>query len=136
MRTPLRNTALALACLLLLSACASAPAADGSRSNPSLLTRAELEASGAANLYDAVNILRPRWLTGRAPSVSPAGQAARVVVFQGSTQIGDVEALRQYGTGYPAALRWMDGIEATTSLPGLSQVVAGAIVIEVMATGR
>ena len=113
---------------------ASAGASSGSsavrRSN--LLLREELEASGTSNLYDAINRLRPQWLrAGTNTQTTHGGGGLQVMVYQGTTQLGGVEVLRQMAPSYVASVRYLDGNQASNTLPGLgSRVVAGAIVLE------
>lgn len=127
-----RPTLLAMFAFTLLAGCAAAATEGGAtaRANPNLITREELANVGVANLYDAIQRLRPNWLrTG--PSTSLRGGGGSVVVYQGTTQLGGLDALRQIAPGYPAAVRWLDGTTASNTLPGLgSRIVQGAIVIE------
>lgn len=99
----------------------------GPRSSRTLITGDELRGSGATTLYDAIQRLRPQWLANR-NAVNRAG--SEIVVFQGSVNLGGLEALRQIEPGYIAHVRWLDASEASNTLPGLgSRSVAGAIVI-------
>lgn len=94
-----------------------------------VITQAELQGSGATNLFDAVQRLRPQWLSGANISNRDGG-GTEVVVYQGQTPLGAPDALRQLQISYAAELRWLDGSQATNTLPGLgSRRVAGAIVI-------
>lgn len=130
----------------LLTACSAATAEGGASAGASanadgrtssvrranVLTREELATSGATNLYDAVNRLRPAWLRGSTNTQSNyGGGGLQVVVYQGTTQLGTAEHLRQLAPGYVASLRYLDGNTASNTLPGLgSRMVAGAIIIE------
>jgi hypothetical protein len=93
------------------------------------ISQEEMAQSGATNLYDVVQRLRPQWLTGTSSSNwSGGGQA--IVVYQNDTQLGGLDALRQLSPGYAEAMRFLDGSEASNTLPGLgSRRVAGAIVV-------
>lgn len=94
-----------------------------------VITRAEIAQSGASNLYDVVQRLRPGWLRGGAASnLSGGGQG--YAVYQNNTALGGLEALRQLSAEYAEELRFLDGSTATNTLPGLSgRRVAGAIVV-------
>jgi hypothetical protein len=105
------------------------------RSN--VLTREELEASSTSNLYDAINRLRPQWLrTSTSTQTRTTGEGGlQVVVYQGTTQLGGVEVLRQMAPSYVATIRYLDGNQASNTLPGLgSRMVAGAIILEMPRT--
>jgi hypothetical protein len=106
------------------------PASAARRAN--MLTREELQGTSTSNLYDAINRLRPQWLrSGTNTQTTHGGGGLQVVVYQGTTQLGGVEALRQMQPSFPTAVRYLDGNQASNTLPGLgSRVVAGAIVIE------
>jgi hypothetical protein len=121
--------ALVLLFALAFSACA-VPEGERTRTNYNILTHEELEAAtSASTLYDAVNQLRPRWLSARGQA-SLAGSGGGIVVYQGQTQLGGVDVLRQYNRGSVHALRFLDGQTASASLPGLTaRQVDGAIVL-------
>jgi hypothetical protein len=129
----LRRTPLVLmAITLLASGCASASPGAGTRSDPDTLTREEIIATGSSNLFDAVQRLRPRWLTPRAQQ--SFGLSTDILVFQGQTNLGTVEVLRQLTPESAIRLRFIDGSTAAASLPGMgSRHVAGAIVLETAA---
>jgi hypothetical protein len=136
-----RTLAVTAGTLSILSACAASAgtAAGGSagtaapstqRARRDLITQEELMGSGTTNLYDAIQRLRPQWLNGGNRTEAMTGGGSEVVVYQGATNLGGVEALRQITPGYVASLRWLDGSQASNTLPGLgSRRVAGAIVI-------
>ncbi|MBW3572641.1 MAG: hypothetical protein KY467_16180 [Gemmatimonadetes bacterium] len=133
-----RTLAVTAGTLSVLSACAASggasAGADGSASaaprvSRDLITQEELRGTGAANLFDAVQRLRPHWLRGANLSNRTAG-GTEIVVYQGNTPLGGLDALRTLQVSYPASMRWLDGTQATNTLPGLgSRRVAGAIVI-------
>lgn len=117
---------------------ASAPRRERTRAprvRRDLITREEIAASGATNLYEVVQRLRPAWMRGTSAS-NLRGGGTSVVVYQGNTPLGGLEALRQLTTGYAASLRYLEGTEASNTLPGLgSRRVAGAIVVVLPGTG-
>lgn len=123
----------AVAALLAAGGCASA--GGGSPQNPNLLTRDEIASANVSNLYDAVQRLRPRWLTSRGPR-SLSGLSTDIVVFQDQSMLGDIEVLRQLAPDIAIQIRYLDGSTATASLPGLgSRHVEGAIVIQTRPSG-
>lgn len=139
-----RSVALAACTLTALSACA--PAASGgaeagatagtTRGDRNTITREELEASGATNLLDAVQRLRPHWLRG-VNMTNRAGEGGDFVVYQGNTQLGGVDELRRLSIGYAQRLRYLDASQASNTLPGLgSRRVAGAVVIDLPGSGN
>ncbi|HEX2078258.1 MAG TPA: hypothetical protein VHG08_11135 [Longimicrobium sp.] len=91
----LKSLRLATAVLAAASLAACIPG--GSPSGPApreeVISRAELEASGAPDLYQAVQRLRPEWLH---LALDPAGGPAeeQVVVFVDGRMMGDVRVLR------------------------------------------
>jgi hypothetical protein len=133
-----RTLAVTAGTLSVLAACAAsgtagAEAGGSASASPRIrrevITQAELQGSAAANLYDAVQRLRPQWLSGANLS-NRTGGGTEIVVYQGTTQLGGLDALRQLQTSYAAELRWLDASQASNTLPGLgSRRVAGAIVI-------
>ena len=119
-------------------ATAAAPAAEPQREErrrprrrPDVLTADEIAEAGVPDLYQAVQRLRPQWLRGNGGARSMSGRnTTAVVVYQNGAELGGVEALRQIGPGFAAELRYLDGSEASNTLPGLgSRLVSGAIVI-------
>lgn len=138
-----RSLAVTAGTLSILSACAASagaeagagastapPAARTQRSSRDLITQEELQNVGTTNLYDAVQRLRPHWISGANRTDAISGGGTEVVVYQGATNLGGLDALRQIAPGYVASLRWLDASQASNTLPGLgSRRVAGAIVI-------
>ncbi len=121
--------AVALATVVLGTACAGA-ARSGTNTRQDLLTREQImSVSGASNLYEVVQRLRPRWLETRGGDRSFA-LTTEVVVFQNQSYLGDVQVLGQLGPEVAYEMRWLDGPTASATLPGLgSRHVTGAIVI-------
>lgn len=72
---------------------AAAPAARAQNAAERAVTRAELQATGAANLYDAIVRTRPGWLLLAGDSADAAARA-RVLVFVDGDPAGTVDALR------------------------------------------
>ena len=127
-RTIFSTTGLLLVATFLV-ACAT-PTGERTRTNQNLLTQEDLGAvSSATTLYDAVSQLRPRWLAARGQR-SLAGGGGGIVVYQGQTQLGGADVLRQFNRDSVYGLRFLDGPTASASLPGLTaRQVDGAIVL-------
>jgi hypothetical protein len=121
---------LALLVGLLAAGCASSgPGGNTSRQRQDLLTREEIMGAGAGNLYEVIERLRPRWLMARGEQRS-IGLGTGILVYQGEALLGDVEMLRDLAPQSAFSIRYLDGVTASTSLPGArSQHVAGAIMI-------
>ena len=89
----LTRATILLACGLLACARPSSPtqAAPSSRTT---LTQSQLSATNARNLYEAIEKLRPDWLTSRGPT-SVTNEAPTVAsVYMNGTMIGKADALR------------------------------------------
>jgi hypothetical protein len=135
----LRATPL-LVLAFLLAAVGCAPAGEGgsgpARGDYNVLTQDQILSVSAASLYEVVQRQRPRWLTPRA-NQSLAGVGTDILVFQGQTNLGTVEVLRQLPPNTAARLRFLDGPTAAATLPGLgSRHVAGAIIIDTTVQAR
>ncbi|MHB1192724.1 MAG: hypothetical protein ACYC6F_06720 [Longimicrobiales bacterium] len=131
---PSRTALMALLVAGALCGCASAKGGQESR-NSDLLTREEIIGTGATNMYDVVNRLRPQWLTVR--TISSFTLSDEIVVFQNDMQLGGPEALRQLVPELAYEVRWMDGIRASSMLPGLmsGRHVLGAIIVSTRPPG-
>lgn len=94
-----------------------------------VITREELAQTGTANLYEAVERLRPHWMRGQG-GYNLGGGGHTVVVYQNETQLGALEALRSLNLEFAEELRYLDSTQASNMLPGLgSRSVGGAIVV-------
>ncbi|MDH5588542.1 MAG: hypothetical protein OEZ65_12405 [Gemmatimonadota bacterium] len=98
-----------------LSACASGGGGGGApRGSTNRIIESELEALVSLDAFEAVQRLRPRWLTPRAGSVPQ-------VVVDG-TQQGGPEALRRFRVSDVQELRYLSAGDATmrygTGFPG------------------
>jgi hypothetical protein len=132
-RTP-GGVALLLAIFLVGLAGCAASGEPGARRNPNLLTADEMAESSAANLYEVVEQLRPRWFQVRSVT-SLQGQNQQVGVFVNRVYQGGTETLRGMPKSGVAQLRYLDGPTASAQLrtPGAT-ALAGAIVVETSAT--
>ena len=86
----------AMAAAFLFSACAAAtPPSGASRDHREVLTQQQLAATNSADVYAALELLRPEWLTTRGPSSLTNATPAAPSVFMNGQLLGRVEALRE-----------------------------------------
>lgn len=129
----MRPTRNAVPTLLLLAALvAGGCGSSGERvsRNQNVLTREEIVEAGVANLEEAVERLRPRWLQVR--SVTSLGSGpAQIVVFLNNAYLGGPSTLREFQARDIAELRYLDGPRAAATLQGYPSTthLAGAIVL-------
>lgn len=105
------------------------------RRNTNTVTANEITESGAQNLYQAIQILRPQWLRARprtsmgaASSMSGGGTSAdQTVVYLDQNRYGALPSLQQLTPGGVVEVRFYDGAEATNRFG--SGHTAGAIVV-------
>lgn len=117
----------AILAALLLGACA---ASSGGRAPASseVITRAEIEGTGATTAYEVIERLQPRWL--RARTNRSFNRGTDVVVFVDNLQFESVDSLWEIDAANVVRIRWLDSAQAG-QLPGLgSRHVEGAIVVE------
>jgi hypothetical protein len=118
------------------------------KSNPDLITTAEIDAGTYRDAYDIVQRLRPNWFTkakatstGSLGGMQVSGGSSGMTAVQGSSssgglvvyldnhRLGGPEALRDLTPATIKSLQYMDAATATAKLSGLgSTVVTGAIV--------
>ncbi len=90
-----RSVALLLLSAGLLAGCASARGHAPTAQSRSRLSRAELAATNASNLYDAIAKLRPEWLTSRGPTSVTNTSPTLADVYMNGTMLGGIDYLRQ-----------------------------------------
>jgi hypothetical protein len=142
-------------CLMIAAvvACACAGGAAGAssakaKSNPDVITTAEIDAGNFRDAYDVVQRLRPTWFTkaratssgslsgtqvsgsaGGMSGVQPTSSSGGLVVYLDNARMGGPEALRDLPATSISSLQYMDAATATAKLPGLgSSIITGAIV--------
>lgn len=105
------------AVFLLLAGCSAAANRDGAgRGDRSLLSSEQLAATNSANVYEAIEKLRPEWLTSRGPRSMTDATPAMPDVFMNGQRLGPAEYLREmraldvsevrYWAAGPAAARF------------------------------
>jgi len=124
--TPRLSLFLLLLTASALGGCATQGTMGGGGSD--VLTLEDMEGSGATNLYDAIDRLRPRWLQVR--SARSLGLPHEVVVYRGPSFLGSVDVLRGYPVGSVTHVEYLDSAEAAATLTGYgSRHLEGAIIL-------
>jgi hypothetical protein len=133
-RMPTKALCVALLAAGALWGCASTKASrEGT--NQELITREEIQGAGAVNLYEVVSRLRPQWMNIRTTQSFNLG--TEIVVFQDNMLIGGPDALKQIGPESAWEIRWMDGVRASATLPGITsgRHIEGAIIVSTRPPG-
>ena len=111
----MRRASGALLILILIvvgSACATRRVDGGPRSQSDPITVAEIERRGPfSNLYDLVQILRPRWLRSQGPDTL-SGQQGQVQVHIDGNWLGSIETLRSISAHGITSIRWLGPVDA------------------------
>ena len=133
-----RKAVLALTFLIpavSLGCASTGTASDSDRGDPDLLTREQILAVEATNLYDVVRRLRPRWLQVR--SSRSFGMETEIAVVQNDVYMGSSEILKEMAPELAFEIRYMDGAKAATAVPGMmtGRHIEGAILINTRGHG-
>ena len=123
-------------CFLLalgVAGCASAPA--GGRvpvANSDVVTRQELVESGAGDLYQAVERLRPLWLRSR--GIRSFTSDTEIAVLRDGAYFGDIQSLRTIPTDQAFRLEYADAATVASLIPGrvLSDHVIEAAILVIL----
>jgi len=110
---PLRSTVLALT-LVASSACSSSrpsSAPSPARRSGNVITAEEISGTGTTNLYDAVQRLRPQWLTST--RIRRGGSGDDLIVYLDSNRYGTMNSLRQLSVGGVQEIQYFGASEAT-----------------------
>lgn len=103
---------LILATLLSLTACAARSGAEG---RFDLITHEELQDQGQfANLYEVVEVLRPRWLRPQGGPDTFSGESGQVQVHMDGNWLGDVDVLRSLSPAGVTSMRWLRPLDASS----------------------
>jgi len=124
------RTAFVVAVLPLAWACASAgnPApSSGPRPERNLITAEEIAGVSVSNLYDAVRILRPQWMSTTNPSTFLVQSEGNIVVYMDRVRFGEPEQLRAFPPSLAVSIRFLDPSEANAEF-GVGHL-KGAIVV-------
>lgn len=105
---------LILAALLSLTACAARGNADAS-GRSDLIAFEELEAQGEySNLYDVIQVLRPRWLRPQGGPDTFSQRTGQVQVHMDGNWMGDVGVLRGLSPAGVTSISWMKPLDASS----------------------
>ncbi len=104
---------LILSIALLAVACANAPRYSGAapRAMWDPITRTELDGTGIADAYEAVRLLRPRWLR---PRMATGASDGLPLVYVQNMRYGSISELRRFRVAGIRELRYVDARNATT----------------------
>jgi hypothetical protein len=105
-----RRIGWALCCLVVLGACASRAGNSSESGDRNLITLAQIQDGHFQNAYDAVQALRPNWLTPRGPDSFRT--PSQIEVYYDATHLGTVETLRSIVSSNVSFIRWYDGTQA------------------------
>jgi hypothetical protein len=105
---------LMLATLVTLTACATRGDTDaGGRSD--LIPYEELETQGEySNLYDLIQVLRPRWLRPQGGPDTFTPRTGQVQVHMDGNWMGDVGVLRGLSPAGVTSISWMKPLDASS----------------------
>ena len=109
--------------LLLMVGCASTGAGSG-RSSRGILTQADLLETSEANLFEAIQRLRPQWLRARGSNFE--GRARAPTVFLDGSRRGEVDFLQQIDVSDVLDVRFLSSADAAT-IYGTTTGTGGAI---------
>jgi hypothetical protein len=120
-----------------LTACTGAAGPGGSpRPDSNVITREQIEASNAQNMYDVIQSVRPTWLrtrgtqsfrenataggsgTGAGATVEVTPGTGTIVVYLDNSRLGDLTALRQVSPQSVGSAQWYTPAAATTKWGG------------------
>jgi hypothetical protein len=105
---------LVLATLLTLTAC-SARSDNTTRGRSDLITYEELQQYGQySNLYEVVEVLRPRWLRPQGGPDTFTGEEGQVQVHMDGNWMGDVDVLRGLSAAGVTSITWVRPSEASS----------------------
>jgi hypothetical protein len=124
------RAAILVAVLPLAWACSSSGTSarpSGPRPERNLITAEEIAGVSVSNLYEAIHLLRPQWLSTTNPSTFLIQSEGNIVVYMDRVRFGDPEQLRSFPPSLAASIRFLDPSEATAEF-GVGHL-KGAIVV-------
>ncbi|HUE77825.1 MAG TPA: hypothetical protein VMM83_07785 [Longimicrobiales bacterium] len=105
---------LLLATLLTPIACAARTDADASE-RFDLITQAEMQKYGRySNLYDVIEVLRPRWLRPQGGGDTFMGAEGRVQIHMDGVRLGGVSVLHSFSPVGVTSISWLRPLEASS----------------------
>jgi hypothetical protein len=129
----------ALYVLLVLGSLGCAGTAPGGTvtANSDIITREELAATGVADLYQAVERLRPLWLRSR--GIRSLTADTEIAVLRDGAYFGPIETLRTIPTEQATQLEYVDAATVASIVPGRvlsDHVIEAAILVRLGAPPR
>jgi hypothetical protein len=124
------RVAVVVAALPLAWACASAggsASSSGPGHDRNLITAEEIAGVSVNNLYDAVRLLRPQWLSTTNPSTFRVSAEGTIVVYMDRIRFGEPEQLRSFPPSLAVSVRFLSPSEANAEF-GVGHL-KGAIVV-------
>ena len=104
----------------------------GTKGRSDFISASEINTSGAATAWDAVQRIQPHWL--RSPGIGSIGAGGRnqiILVYLDGHRLGDLSSLRSLSVSGIISMQWLDAVRATAVLPEIgSDPIGGAIVIK------
>ena len=110
----------------VVAACAHGPAQSRPPSDANVITRAEMERTEYASLYEVVQALRGRWLRSRGPSTI-LGRQTEVQVMVDDMRLGGVNTLRSLTRDNVVTIAFVDPVTAAQRWCG--KYAQGTIVV-------
>src|SRR5262249_23571353 len=87
--------------------------AHGDRGSSNTLTAEQLATTNSETLYDAINRLRPSWLSSRGPTSVTNSTPTEVSVFMAGSYLGKAAALRDLRILDVSEIRYWDAATAS-----------------------
>ena len=109
MKMPIAIAALVLA--TVPAGCAMRPAT-GTAADRNRVSGEDLAATNSQMVYDALQLLKPEWMTGRGPISLTDAAEARPNVYMNGTRVGDLDYLREVYVSDVAEVRYWPSGEA------------------------
>ena len=104
----MRGTITVMFAALLVGCVSTANRGGSGGGSGTTLTREQLSTTNADNLYEAINKLRPNWLTSRGPTSVTDATPTGVDVFMGNTLLGKADYLQQVRPGDVTEVKYWD----------------------------
>lgn len=111
-----RSTALLLFAILTAVGCVGTNGSFGFPTRPTMgpITRAEMEASGVSDPYEAVRLLRPSWLRLRVRTGTHGSRDGLPTLYSHNLRFGSVYGLRDFRMEGIKEIRYISAVDATT----------------------
>jgi hypothetical protein len=107
----------AVSLVLTLAACAAAgtqgSGGAGTGGGRNVLSQTQLAGTSSDNLFDAINRLRPEWLTTRGPTSVTDATPTEVSVYMNGNMLGRADYLKQLRIADVTEVRYWDAGQAS-----------------------